>query len=79
MPNWLDTGLGKSQPQAWDLGEYKEGTRVLKDLYLLNGQASAWLETKLKTKTEKNCKACIIKQGAGEGCSQAGLGWCEGG
>lgn len=37
MLNWLDTGLGKSQPQAWDLGECKEGTRVLKDLYLLNG------------------------------------------
>ena len=50
MPNWLETGLGKSQPQIWDLGKCREVTGVLKELHLLNGQGRAWLETKLKTR-----------------------------
>lgn len=58
MPNWLETGLGKSQPLARGLGECREGTRVLKELHLLNGQARAWLETKLKT---RKLKKIIVK------------------
>lgn len=54
MPNWLETGLGKSQPQVWDLRECREATGVLKELHLLNGQARAWLETKLKTRKLQN-------------------------
>lgn len=50
MPTWLEAGLGKSQPQVWDLGECREGTAVLEELHLLNGQARARLETKLKTR-----------------------------
>lgn len=48
MPNWLETGLGKSQPQVWDLGECREGTGVLKGIAPVKWPGKSMVRNKAK-------------------------------